>query len=80
MPFVICEACKLDHPPMTPCGDAQAAAMAALLLRCGRIDRCDCGETIYWMRHLSGNTAPYTKQGLVHFKNCTGKFSKGAKP
>jgi hypothetical protein len=29
-----------------------------------------CGEILYFVRHRSGHTAPYTAQGINHFINC----------
>lgn len=79
MPAEICQTCNLPHPPLTPCADAQAEAMKQLLLMCGTVDTCDCGKTIYWMRHSSGRKAPYTVAGLIHFRDCAGKFKDRAK-
>lgn len=76
MPADLCETCRLIHAPMIPCLDVQAETMRQLLLMCGTVDTCDCGETIYWLRHASGRRAPYTAAGLLHFRNCTGKFKR----
>ena len=70
----VCKTCGLIHPPLIECMKAQADAMADLLLKIGGIDTCDCGECIFWVTLLSGKRRPYTKAGLVHFANCTGKF------
>ena len=37
-----------------------------------------CGARIYFVRHSNGKLAPYTVDGVNHFKNCpqAGRFSK----
>ncbi len=71
MPSPLCDHCKIPHPPLVECRDALLSNIAALMLRIGTIDRCSkCGETIYWLKHLTGKSAPYTSAGLIHFANC----------
>jgi hypothetical protein len=31
---------------------------------------CGCGEKVKWVEHASGKVAPYTLDGLNHFRNC----------
>jgi hypothetical protein len=67
----LCDRCKLPHPPLLDCVEAMAANLRTLLLRVGTIDKCvKCGATIYWLRHLSGKSAPYNEAGLIHFADC----------
>jgi hypothetical protein len=75
-PAPTCPTCKLVHPPLVECVEAMRQATKKLLLNCGQVDRCDCGATIFWLTHLTGKKAPYTEAGLVHFIDCTGKFSQ----
>jgi hypothetical protein len=82
MPADKCPKCKLIHPPLVDCVEAQAAAMRSLLLRVGTLDKCDCLDDngnptpIVWIRTATGNSAPYTLAGLIHFADCTGKFKR----
>ncbi len=66
-----CPGCRLIHPPMVECVEAQKNAMSTLLMRIADIGRCRaCGVTLYWVRHITGAPTPYTAAGLVHFADC----------
>lgn len=45
-------------------------------MRIGDVDKCDCGETIFWVKHRTSRAAPYSENGLIHFATCQGKFKR----
>src|SRR6185295_12839027 len=66
----LCPTCRLIHPPMTPCVDAQAAAMTDLLGKVGRIHTCRCGVPTFWVTAIGGKTIQYNRGGLDHSRTC----------
>lgn len=67
----LCEKCKLPHPPLVDCVEAQAQQMKKLLLLIGDVGQCSrCHATIFWLRHSNGKAAAYTEAGLNHFVDC----------
>jgi hypothetical protein len=66
-----CRTCQLVHVPEVTCVAAQGLAMRSLLEKVGQKSTCaGCLAEIYFVRHLNGNTAPYTPAGLNHFISC----------
>jgi hypothetical protein len=71
LPVNYCTSCRLVHPPIATCAEAQSVAMLGLLHRIGKQDSCrGCAKTIYWVRHANGANTPYTEVGLNHFIDC----------
>lgn len=62
---------------------ALKAAMFGLVTRLGKRSNCKtCRATIYWLKHASGASCPYTAEGISHFRDCkdAALFSKGKRP
>ena len=66
----ICEKCLHPHPEKADCLEVVLASISTLLLRVGEASTCRCGRAIFWVRHINGKRAPYTKEGLLHFRDC----------
>lgn len=71
LPVNYCPDCRLVHPPMVTCAQAQAENMLKFLIRIGHEAVCTgCLRKIYWVTHLNGKRTPYTDAGLNHFIDC----------
>jgi len=45
--------------------------LQALIKQIGSPGTCrGCGASIYWVKHHTGRTAPYSPMGLNHFAEC----------
>lgn len=77
----ICPTCKHPHPPLVECLAVLQAAVKALMIKVGYVDKCRCGATMFWITHITGKKAPYTEAGLIHFVDCpfADDFHKGGR-